>query len=62
MKSGDEIEVTNDSNWESGWIFIDQSQGYSICRNIYSGCLANFRYIRPNYSGLKATMWKCEIK
>ena len=60
MNTGTKVEATSvkivTKAGEKGKIFG------SVNTIQLSGCLANFRYIRPNYSGLKATMWKCEIK
>ena len=60
MKAGTNVDVSNDAEsiCIKGWIFIAESQGYNICRNIYSGIYANFRYIKLDYSEDKFTAWK----
>ena len=61
IRAGDKVEVTNDSCWETDWIFITESEGYNICRNEFSGALRNFRYIRPLWYGAEAASgWKYE--
>lgn len=50
MNSGDRVEVTNDSNWESNWVLVKFSNGMYICSHYITGEITNWKFAKPQYT------------